>query len=523
VAWADPVVQGVYADGVSIASPGTPGNLSTLQPVLVAGKGADGNMHSIATDNSGNVSVNLVSGGSIAVTNTGTFAVQAAQSGAWAVTANAGTNLNTSALALETGGNLAAIKAAITGTVAVSASALPLPTGAATSALQISGNTSLSAIAASLAGTIVVSAASLPLPTGAATSALQTTGNASLATIAASSVTASTSPVGTEVGQIVRNIPIKDSGTLTTALLAANAVFTSAWQDTELDGANYIQVVVSVYGSNSQTNGFVLQGSNDQGNINVLAQSTISYPAVYAFPYPISYRYWRVIYTNGGTLQTSMSITYTAYNSTVALPTGAGTAGITAPFFQQTWGQINTIDGVSASTIQCPTAFQNSSSYGSLYYQMFPFTYNGASFDRNRAGNINLTTGDTGTKIASFNGATQTNYQTRGATITIILGTVSGSTPTLSAQLQWSPDAGTTWLAYGAALPNLTTSSTTGTILVYPSTFNTGASEATPLALGSTVNVLTNGPLPRTWRLAYTIAGASASFAIGSVNVNYIQ
>ena len=45
------------------------------------------------------------------VVGTGTFAVQATQSGSWSVTANAGTNLNTSALALETGGNLAAIKA----------------------------------------------------------------------------------------------------------------------------------------------------------------------------------------------------------------------------------------------------------------------------------------------------------------------------------------------------------------------------------------------------------------------------
>lgn len=39
--------------------------------------------------------------------------VAAVQSGAWTVTANAGTNLNTSALALESGGNLAAIAASV--------------------------------------------------------------------------------------------------------------------------------------------------------------------------------------------------------------------------------------------------------------------------------------------------------------------------------------------------------------------------------------------------------------------------
>lgn len=53
----DPTVQGVYEDGTSVASPGTSGDLSTIQPVLVAGKGADGNMHSLSTDNSGKQNV----------------------------------------------------------------------------------------------------------------------------------------------------------------------------------------------------------------------------------------------------------------------------------------------------------------------------------------------------------------------------------------------------------------------------------------------------------------------------------
>jgi hypothetical protein len=55
--------------------------------------------------------------------------------------------------------------------VPVSATALPLPTGAATSALQTTGNTALSAIDTKLGGTLAVSVAALPLPTGAATEA----------------------------------------------------------------------------------------------------------------------------------------------------------------------------------------------------------------------------------------------------------------------------------------------------------------------------------------------------------------
>lgn len=74
------------------------------------------------------------------------------------VTANAGTNLNTSLLALESGGNLAAIVTKLNASIVVtgaffqatqpiSAVSLPLPTGAATSANQTSAQTSLTTIA----------------------------------------------------------------------------------------------------------------------------------------------------------------------------------------------------------------------------------------------------------------------------------------------------------------------------------------------------------------------------------------
>lgn len=92
--------------------------------------------------------------------------------------------------------------------IAVTASALPLPSGAATAALQTTGNTSLASILSALGGSIAVtgtfwqttqpvSAASLPLPSGAATAANQSTANTSLATIA-TAVQAAT-PAGTNV------------------------------------------------------------------------------------------------------------------------------------------------------------------------------------------------------------------------------------------------------------------------------------------------------------------------------------
>ena len=116
--------------------------------------------------------------------------------------------------------------------VPISATALPLPTGAATSALQGTGNTSLSSIdtklssqataakqdlllaelqlKADLTETQPVSLASIPLASGAATAANQTTTNASLASIDAgipnalgAAVTASSMPVNIASDQVV--------------------------------------------------------------------------------------------------------------------------------------------------------------------------------------------------------------------------------------------------------------------------------------------------------------------------------
>lgn len=85
------------------------------------------------------------------------------------VTANAGTNLNTSALALETGGNLASVatNTARTNAGVGAATALPVQGVSGGVAVPVSGTFWQS--------TQPVSAASLPLPTGASTSANQPT------------------------------------------------------------------------------------------------------------------------------------------------------------------------------------------------------------------------------------------------------------------------------------------------------------------------------------------------------------
>lgn len=135
--------------------------------------------------------------------------------------------------------------------------------------------------------------------------------------------------------------------------------------------------------------------------------------------------------------------------------------------------------------------------------------FNGTTWDRARANNAALT-GDTGAKTATFNGATQTNYNASGAVIVLNMGVVSGTTPTLTAQLQGSADGGTTFFNIPGAVTASITATGVYVLAVYP---------------GVTVaaNAAVSFPLPRTWRLVYTIGGTTPSFTITNVQVGYIN
>jgi len=132
--------------------------------------------------------------GSITVDGT----IAATQSGAWSVTANAGTNLNTSALALESGGNLASVKtntdnlslsigsttSGQKGNLILGATTTAAPTYTTgqsnplslttAGAVRVDGSATTQPVSGTVTanagtGTFAISAASLPLPTGAAT------------------------------------------------------------------------------------------------------------------------------------------------------------------------------------------------------------------------------------------------------------------------------------------------------------------------------------------------------------------
>lgn len=323
-------------------------------------------------------------------------------------------------------------------------------------------------------------------------------------------------PIGNEVAAVVRDIFRKRQNLITSTPLGSGATFTGPWNDTELTGTSYVQLTAVSNVASAATVGLQLQESEDQVNTrNSNGSGAASTTRTQGF---VRARYWRAVYVNGATIQASFSL-YSTESSMPFVGNGVPASTGTEPvaIMNSNGAAANINDGLSSAS-GSPILAQNGG--GGLQSNAI-YEFNGTTFDRLRS-NWTGTTGDTGAKVATFNGATQTNFDSVGAFITILLGVVSGTTPTLSAQLQFSPDGGTTWLNLGPALPNLTASSQTGLIAIYPANFSQtpGATPAN-LTTGATVSVFLNCPLPRTWRIVYTIGGTTPSFAISSVQTSY--
>ena len=130
--------------------------------------------------------------------------------------------------------------------------------------------------------------------------------------------------------------------------------------------------------------------------------------------------------------------------------------------------------------------------------------FNNSTWDRARNNFVATADPSAARSAAIVPGTTVTNYNARGAVITINVTAVSGTTPTLVAKLQYSPDGGTTWIDY-TTKPVTATISATGntTLVVYP-----GVTEV--------ANSAVSLPLPRTLRMYYYIGGTTPSFTFAT-------
>jgi len=127
------------------------------------------------------------------------------------------------------------------------------------------------------------------------------------------------------------------------------------------------------------------------------------------------------------------------------------------------------------------------------------------------------TTGDSGAKVAGFNGsAMYTPTWAQGAIITLIASAAVGSN---TIQVQFSPDGGSTWIAIGPTSTALTGAGNASLMFYHT---NLTVADATPTDLtitGTVAGVFVNCPIPPVWRLAYVVP---TSITITGAYVTYL-
>ena len=222
--------------------------------------------------------------------------------------------------AMETGGNLAAIKTQLTvGTTAVSVASLPLPSGAATettlSALNTKVPSGLTVTATRLlvdgsGVTQPISATALPLPSGASTSAAQTNGSQKAQIVNSAGTSIDAKQLGVQVAST-------DVGLITNAVLHGL---------TTAGVGSYVDVKVTPSGALSvdATGSTVAATQSGTWNITNIT-GTVSLPTGAATETTLSAINTKVTTTINGIKVDGSAVTQPISAAALPLPTGAAT------------------------------------------------------------------------------------------------------------------------------------------------------------------------------------------------------
>lgn len=114
---------------------------------------------------------------------------------------------------------------------------------------------------------------------------------------------------GLEVSPVVKTLTRKFLAVSTTTPLGAGATFTSAWFDTDQTGGVYVEMNSL---SNVTSGAVAIQQSDDQVNVsNMFSVAAITASTPAQMSGSVTRRYWRIVYTNGATLQTTFALNVT--------------------------------------------------------------------------------------------------------------------------------------------------------------------------------------------------------------------
>jgi hypothetical protein len=396
--------------------------------------------------------VNVLGGNATAVKVDGSAVTQPVSG---SVTANAGTNLNTSALALESGGNLATI-AGRTPALGQAAAASSSPVALANEQVQD----------------------------------LYITGQGSQTTLN-------------------NNIILATAGSSSTDTLSGTGVSYRSFSVQVVASAGISAGAIVFEGSNDNTNFINVTAYNESQTASAFITGAQTLTASTAIVYTgrLNYRYFRCRIStavSGGTVQAFTRL------STADLPPRVVGTVMTSN------GTNVAVKAASTAAVATDPALVVAISPNNTPTVQIGNTANTTAILANPLTPAVTTTGDTGAKTATGNGATQTNATSKGAAILFNVGTVSGTSPTCVFKIQGSSDSGTTWYD----IPGATTASLTATgaygIMIYPGI----AAVAGTTTTGTTATV--SCALPRSWRAVWTIGGTTPSFTITNVQVSYL-
>jgi hypothetical protein len=188
-----------------------------------------------------------------------------------------------------------------------------------------------------------------------------------------------------------------------------------------------------------------------------------------------------------------------ADNTDAVNPVTGGQAG--APL--RTFAELVGYNGASFDRIRsCPDNQDNTAvaTLGILRVLAEQGLFNGTSFDRARGNLDNVSLAALVGAVASGNSADQTNFNGRGVKVVIDITAIAAGTITVTIKGK-DPVSG----KYFNMLASTALNATGTTVLtIYP-------------ALPASANVSANDVLPRTWRVEYTIAGATVTATIGAI------
>jgi hypothetical protein len=368
----------------------------------------------------------------------------------------------------------------------------------------------------SAASPLPVTAAALPLPSGAATEATLAALNTKTPVVGQALMAAS-QPVAIASDQTA--IPILEAATVLTGQAAQTAVVNNILPATSgaagTDVANFRSVSVQVV-STGTAGTFIFEQSNDNVNwialpvfnaalvtgVPITAAITATASAIiYTFPIRTRFLRLRIATTiTGGSIQAHTRLSTEPWTAAAQLVASNVAANLAA-----------TVSGTVGVT-GYPTAAASADALANPTVTKIDATgllFNGTTWDRAR-NNLNVLVEASSAKVATGNGSTQTNFNARGMFVWINVTAASG-TPSMTVRIQWSPDGGTNWVDLDTT--NAQTAAITGVsasvLRVYP-------------GIATTANASLNAPLPRTWRLAWTITGGTPSLTF-TAQASYIN